>query len=193
MLPGSSSKVNQTDRSRRSDRRRVVTVEVRPTRAEEHDEAGRITAEAYREFVRAEDPAAWEAYLARIADVSSRAERTTILVAVEEGRVLGSATLELSGRTDADTDPLPPGEAHVRMLGVDPSARGRGIGRLLMKECLRLARAEGKTVLTLNTTRRMEAARRMYEAMGFIRGADEVFPDGFVLLSYARDLAGDDG
>jgi ribosomal protein S18 acetylase RimI-like enzyme len=74
------------------------------------------------------------------------------------------------------------------MLGVAPTARGRGIGRLLMNECLRLARARGKTVLTLNTTRRMEAARSMYEAMGFVRGADEVFPDGFVLLSYARDL-----
>jgi ribosomal protein S18 acetylase RimI-like enzyme len=165
-----------------------VTVEVRPARPEEHEEAGRITAEAYREFVRPEDPAAWDEYLARIADVSSRAGRTTILVAVEDGRVLGSATLELSGRTDAVADPLPPGEAQVRMLGVDPSARGRGIGRLLMNECLRLARARGKTVLTLNTTRRMVAARGMYEAMGFVRGADEVFPDGFVLLSYARDL-----
>jgi ribosomal protein S18 acetylase RimI-like enzyme len=165
-----------------------VTVEVRPARPEEHEEAGRITAEAYREFVRPEDPSAWEEYLARIADVSSRAGRTTILVAVEDGRVLGSATLEVSGRTDAVADPLPPGEAQVRMLGVDPSARGRGIGRLLMNECLRLARARGKTVLTLNTTRRMVAARGMYEAMGFVRGADEVFPDGFVLLSYARDL-----
>jgi hypothetical protein len=57
-----------------------------------------------------------------------------------------------------------------------------------MQECLRVARAEGKTVLTLNTTRRMQAARSMYESMGFSRAADEVFPNGFVLLSYARDL-----
>jgi ribosomal protein S18 acetylase RimI-like enzyme len=196
MLAGRRPKVNQPDRSAGRgglDRRRAVTVEVRPARPEEHEEAGRITAAAYREFVRPEDPGGWEEYLARIADVSSRAGRTTILVAVEDGRMLGSATLELSGRTDADANQLPPGEAHVRMLGVDPSARGRGIGRLLMQECLRLARAEGKTVLTLNTTGRMQAAQRMYETMGFVRGDDEVFPDGFVLLSYAKELGAGEG
>jgi ribosomal protein S18 acetylase RimI-like enzyme len=191
MLAGRPSKVNQPDRSggrQRSDRRRAVTVQVRPARPDEYEEAGRITAEAYREFVRPENLAAWEDYLTRIADVASRAGRTTIVVAVEDGCVLGSATLELSGRTEADAEPLPPGEAHVRMLGVDPSARGRGLGRLLMQESLRLALAEGKTVLTLNTTNRMKAAQRMYESMGFTRRPDEVFPDGFVLLSYAKEL-----
>jgi ribosomal protein S18 acetylase RimI-like enzyme len=73
-------------------------------------------------------------------------------------------------------------------LGVDPAARGRGVGRLLMQGCLRFARDAGKTVLTLNTTSRMGAARRMYASMGFVRRDDEVYPDGFVLLSYAKDL-----
>ena len=63
----------------------------------------------------------WEDYLEQIADVAGRADRTTILVAVEDGRILGSATLELDGRIDEDEDgPLAPGEAHIRMLGVAP-------------------------------------------------------------------------
>ena len=53
---------------------------------EEFDEAGRVTAEAYREFIRPGDDD-WERYLRRIADVEERADRTTVLVAVEDGRV----------------------------------------------------------------------------------------------------------
>ena len=167
-------------------------MEVRVALPEEHDAAGRVTADAYREFVRPGDDD-WKRYLARIADVGERADRTSIVVAVEDGRVLGSLTLELEGRVrdegDVDHRPLAVGEAHIRMLGVDPSARRRGIARTLMAEAERLARDAGKREITLNTTERMEAAQRMYEALGYERIEDTVFPDGFVLLGYRKRLA----
>ena len=50
---------------------------VREALASEHEEAGRITAEAYREFVGPTDHA-WHEYLEAIADVGGRADRTTI-------------------------------------------------------------------------------------------------------------------
>ena|SRR5437867_1038615 len=166
-----------------------MPIEVRRAVPEEYDEAGRVTALAYREFIRDGDDD-WEDYLRHIADVPSRADRTTIMVAVENGRVLGSATLELEGRVDDEEDHrrLEPGESHVRMLGVDPSVRRRGIARMLMEACMEAAREGGKTFMTLNTTQRMKAARAMYETLGFERGEDRVFPDGFVLLSYSRRL-----
>src|SRR4051812_31213108 len=171
-----------------------MAIEVREAKPEEHQEAGRVTADAYREFATPERRG-WDEYLVRIADVADRARRTTILVAVEDDAILGTVTLELEGRTDegADADeakPLRPGQAHVRMLGVAPEARGRGVGRLLMDACIDEARRVGKTLLTLNTTERMEVARAMYESMGFTRIADEVFPDGFVLLGYELPLDG---
>jgi len=169
-----------------------VAIEVREARSGERAEAGRVTAEAYREFVRPGDDD-WERYLARIADVDGRADRTTVLVAVEDGRVLGSLTLELEGRVRDEDDeefrPLEPGEAHIRMLGVDPAARGRGVARAMMSAAERGARDAGKTILTLNTTRRMTAARAMYERLGYERTEDRVFPDGFVLLGYSKRLA----
>jgi hypothetical protein len=58
-----------------------------------------------------------------------------------------------------------------------------------MAESERRAVASGKTVLTLNTTRRMRAARAMYEGLGYERDEDTVFPDGFVLLGYRKRLA----
>ena len=147
-----------------------------------------MTADAYREFVGG-DPD-WEDYLAHIADVEGRAGRTTILVAMEDGRLHGSLTLELEGRVreDHEHEPLSPDEAHVRMLGVEPSARRRGIARLLMAEVEVRALAAGKTRLTLHTTQRMRAAQALYERLGFERAEDEVFPDGFVLLGYEKRL-----
>jgi ribosomal protein S18 acetylase RimI-like enzyme len=167
-----------------------MAVEIHEATPEERAEAGRVTAEAYREFVRPGDDD-WERYLERIADVEARADRTTVLVAVDDGRILGSLTLELEGRVrdEDDADPLAPGEAHIRMLGVDPGARSRGVARALMEAAEARAREAGKSVLTLNTTRRMAAARAMYERLGYQRTEDRVFPDGFVLLGYRKGLA----
>ncbi len=161
--------------------------EVREARPDEYAEAGKVTADAYREFAREGEPD-WLSYLEKIADVEGRASRTTIVVAVDDGRIVGSATLELDGRTDDDDGVLAPYESHIRMLGVHPDARGRGIGRVLMDGCEDRARAAGRTLMTLNTTDRMVSAQRMYESLGYVREEDRVFPDGFVLLSYSKRL-----
>jgi ribosomal protein S18 acetylase RimI-like enzyme len=163
-----------------------VSIQIREATPEEYAEAGAVTAAAYREFVRSGD---WEDYLESIADVEGRADRTTIVIAVDDDRIVGSATLELTDRVDPEDDPaLDPAEAHIRMLGVAPEARRRGIARALMAECMDRARAGGKTFITLHTTGRMAAAQRMYESLGFVRGADRVFSNGFVLLSYRAEL-----
>jgi ribosomal protein S18 acetylase RimI-like enzyme len=169
-----------------------MAIEVRDATPDDYAEAGHVTAEAYREFVPADDGGDWERYLARMADVAERAGRTRVLVAVDEGRIVGCVTLELEGRVgDWDGDPpLRPGEAHIRMLGVDPAARVRGIGTRLMAACEARARAAGKTFVTLHTTTSMHAAQRMYARLGYEHTEDHVFPDGFVLLGYRKELSG---
>ena len=165
-----------------------MTIQIRPALPEEHDETGRVTAGAYREFVGPEEDD-WHDYLDHIANVAQRAEFAEVYVAVEDGQILGSATLELGERIDPHEDPpLGPHESHIRMLGVAPEARGGGVARALMTTCEDRARASGRTLMTLNTTQRMKTAQRMYEALGYVRGEDRVLPDGFVLISYAKDL-----
>ncbi|HLA92620.1 MAG TPA: GNAT family N-acetyltransferase [Actinomycetota bacterium] len=164
-----------------------MALEIRPVLPEEHEEAGRVAALAYREFVGADD-GAWKEYLQHIADVEDRVGSATVLVAVENGRILGSATLELDGRID-DDPPLHPHEAHIRMLGVDPQARGRGIARALIDACFVLSRKAGRAYVTLHTTERMKAAQAMYRSLGFERLEDRVFPDGFVLLTYRKAIS----
>ena len=163
----------------------VMTILVRTARPEEYATAGQITAAAYREFL---EGTGWADYLDAIADIAGRAERTQILVATDDDRIIGSATLELDGRTSPEDGPLEPDQAHIRMLGIHPDARGRGAAKALMAACEARARAAQRTVLTLNTTERMAAAKAMYERLGYTRQADQVMPDGFVLLSYEKQL-----
>jgi ribosomal protein S18 acetylase RimI-like enzyme len=163
-------------------------ITVREALPSEYAEAGRITADAYRPFAREGDPD-WQEYLGRIADVEGRAERSTVLVALDAGRIVGSATVELSERIEPDDDPaLEPHEAHLRMLGVHPEHRRRGIARALIGACFDRARVEGKTFMTLHTTAPMREAQLMYERLGFERLEDRIFPDGFVLLTYRRPI-----
>jgi ribosomal protein S18 acetylase RimI-like enzyme len=163
-------------------------IEIRPLRASELRAVGDATERAYREF-RAPDSPGWEAYLARIADVGSRAERAVVLVAVDKGVIAGSVTLELESRIGpGPSEPLAPDEAHVRMLGVAPEHRGRGIARRLMLASIETARMHGKRLLTLNTDPVMTAAQHLYLELGFRPTDPRVRPDGQVLLSYALDI-----
>ena len=163
-----------------------MSVEIREARTDEYAETGRVTAGAYREFF--DEDGKHHPYLDEIADVAGRAPRTTILVAVDGERIVGSATLELDGRTSDEAGPLAPDEAHIRMLGVGADARGAGVGKALMAECERRAVEAGRTHMTLHTTVRMRAARAMYESLGYARTNDRVLPDGFVLLGYEKQL-----
>lgn len=165
-----------------------MTVEIRSLLPEEHEEAGRVTALAYRQ--QAEPASSNDDYLERVADVATRARHALVLGAVEDGRVLGSVTVELTGRIPGGhpRPPLQPDQAHVRMLGVHPELQGHGIGRRLMEAAAEEARRAGKRRITLETTESMQAAQRLYESMGYRRHDNLEYDDGFRLRTYELKL-----
>jgi ribosomal protein S18 acetylase RimI-like enzyme len=171
--------------------RRVVTVdtsvEVRPVRPEELAAAGEVVAAAYVNDLRV---SAW--YAARLRDAASRAEAATLLVAVDGSQtVLGSLTYARGGNRYAQL--ASDDECEIRMLGVHPGARGRGVGELLVRAAMARGRDDGAVRMVLSTQTEMKAAQRLYERLGFTRRPDlDWVPEQdrrVQLIGYARDLA----
>jgi DNA-binding MarR family transcriptional regulator/GNAT superfamily N-acetyltransferase len=96
-------------------------------------------------------------------------------IAVVNGVPVGSAFV-VRGSDDV---------ARLRLLIVDPAARGRGLGRRLTNECIAFARAAGYARMTLWTHSVLTAARHIYEQAGFRLTAQETY------AGFGQELVGE--
>ena len=116
-----------------------------------------LVAEILAEFVKTFDPKGERAWIAE-----------------RDGEVVGSVFIVRK------SDEV----AKLRLLYVEPSARGLGIGARLVDECIAFARAKGYRTLTLWTNDILGSARRIYQAAGFKLVEEEKHH------SFGKDLVG---
>jgi len=120
----------------------------------------------------------FEALVAEIAATFIRSfdpKRERCWIAEREGEIVGSVFLVQKSKT----------VGQLRLMYVEPNARGLGIGSRLVEECLRFARQVGYRKVVLWTNSVLLAARHIYEKVGFRLIHSEPH------RSFGRDLVGE--
>jgi ribosomal protein S18 acetylase RimI-like enzyme len=134
----------------------------------------------------------WAQFSQRIGDMPSLASSAEIIVAREGAELVGAVAYVGPGRPKADF--FPREWPVLRMLVVEPTFRGRGIGRLLTEECIARASRDAAPLIALHTSPLMQVALAMYLRMGFRfeRSAPEIHgvPYGIYTKSLASGTPG---
>ncbi|HEV8147806.1 MAG TPA: GNAT family N-acetyltransferase [Bryobacteraceae bacterium] len=114
-------------------------------------------------------------YWSGVADALRDGSRV-LLVAVDEGGLIGCVQLDYAMRRNALH------RAEIMKLMVHRSARRRGIGRALMVEAARVAKADGRTLLVLDT-RHGDPSEALYRSLGYQAAG--------IIPRYARSASGE--
>ena len=167
-----------------------MTFVVRRATPAEYAAVGELTARAYLDDGLVPDGSDYDETLRQAAD---RAAHSELLVAVDApdgdpGRLLGTVSYVRAGSLYAEVSRE--GEAEFRMLAVDRTARGRGVGRALARACIDRARAEGVSAVVISTATTMAPAHALYDSLGFVRLPERDWRPipSVLLLAYRLDL-----
>jgi GNAT superfamily N-acetyltransferase len=142
--------------------------QIRNARPDEHDALRDMTLAAYEQY--APVMPHWAMYRDHLLSTLANNDRAERIVAVQQHKIIGSVLLE-AGDTMASGVPSP----ELRLLAVAPWARGVGVGRALLEECIARARRGGARALHLHTEDIMAVAQQMYLRRGFVRAPDRDF------------------
>ncbi len=132
---------------------------------------------AYGEFSKKLAPDKWEVMRANQNDDEKLLQLIKIakvFVCTIGDVLVGMAYLVPHGNP---TNIYPAEWSYIRLVGVDPQHRGKGIAKTLTQKCIDHARASGEKTIALHTSEIMDAARHIYEGFGFkaLREIDNPF------------------
>jgi ribosomal protein S18 acetylase RimI-like enzyme len=90
--------------------------------------------------------------------------KSNSFVCLDQDKMVGMAFLLPSGNP---TDIFEKEWSYIRMVGVHPDYAGQGIARTLTEKCIEKAKELNEKIIALHTSEFMDAARHLYESMGF--------------------------
>ncbi|MFV8341976.1 GNAT family N-acetyltransferase [Flavobacterium sp. XS2P39] len=118
--------------------------------------------------------------LLNIGDLATKPE-TELLIAVSTNEKIVGAVVYFSAMQQYGSGGTATKEQNAsgfRLLAVDSLSRGKGIGKLLIQECIRKATDKKHSQVIIHSTMAMQIAWKMYENLGFKRSEDLDFMQG---------------
>lgn len=156
---------------------------VRNANAGEFEEIGKLMVQVYSQlegFPKESEQPNYYKMLANVGELTSK-PGTEILAAVSSNGKIGGAVVYFSDMKSYGSGGIATKEQNAggfRLLAVDPSIRGFGIGKLLIKECIERTKTKKIGQVIIHTTQAMQIAWKMYENIGFKRSEDLDFMQG---------------
>ncbi len=140
-------------------------IKLRDALPDELVDIGRLLQLAYSEFESSFPPERWSVIHANLGNPERWSPGGQVILVSDDGVPAGSVQYFPPGGSDGRL--FETTWSSVRMLGVHPAYRRKGVSQMLMNDCLERAIQDGAKVLALHTSEVMEVARAMYERMGF--------------------------
>jgi ribosomal protein S18 acetylase RimI-like enzyme len=122
---------------------------------------------AYGQFKNVLTPKNWELLNGNLQNKTRLIELLKVancFVCADNAKIIGMAFIIPSGNP---TDLFRSEWSYIRMVGVDPNYQGQGIAKALTKLCIDFARQTNENTIALHTSEFMDAARHIYENLGF--------------------------
>ena len=150
---------------------------VRNAIPDEFEEIGKLMVQVYSHlegFPKKSEQPDYYKMLANAGKLSKQPKTELIVAVSSEGRIVGAVVyfsdMQYYGSGGTATKEL--NASGFRLLAVEPSYGGIGIGKLLTFECIKKARYHNNQKLIIHTTEHMKVAWKMYERLGFKRAED---------------------
>lgn len=157
---------------------------VRNAKPDEFEEIGKLMVKVYSQLAgfpkEAEQPEYYK-MLANIGELTKQpATQLLVAVSADDDRLAGGVVYfsDMKYYGSGGTATEEENAAGFRLLAVDPLIRGKGIGKLLVVECIKKAENEKLLQVIIHTTMAMQVAWKMYENLGFERSEDLDFMQG---------------
>lgn len=156
---------------------------VRNAKPGEFEEIGKLMVRVYSGldgFPNEYDQPEYYKMLANIGELTKN-PKTELLVAVSRKGKIGGGVVYFSDMQyygSGGTAAKEKNASGFRLLAVDTSIRGQGIGKLLTNECIRKAKDLNHDQVVIHSTKVMKVAWKMYENLGFKRSEDLDFMQG---------------
>ena len=156
---------------------------IREATSEEFSKIGKLMINVYSQLEGFPGPKESPDYYRKLKNVGQLTNdpKVKLLVAVSQTGIIGGCVVYFGdmayyGSGGAATKEK--NAAGFRLLAVSPKTRGEGIGKLLTKACIGLAKDQNQEQVVIHSTKAMQIAWTMYEKLGFKRAEDLDFNKG---------------